>query len=253
MIHPTVQSGSELPRDVEVGPYAVIGPEVEFGSGVVIGPHAFVTGPCRIGDGVYIGPSAVVGTDPQDLKYRGERTELVIGPRTVIREFANINRGTGESGRTVIGADCLIMAYVHVAHDCVVGDRVILANAVNIAGHVEIGDDVNIGGVVPIHQFVRIGKHSMIGGGFRVSKDVPPFVLAGGSPLRVMSLNLVGLKRKGFSSDRLDELGRAFRYLFREKGTLTTKAKEIMEQGSSSEDCVHLADFILTSDRGVIS
>lgn len=253
MIHPTAQVGSELPKDAEVGPYAVIGPEVELGSGVSVGPHAFVTGPCRVGDGVSIGPSAVVGTDPQDLKYRGERTELVIGPRTVIREFANINRGTGESGRTVIGADCLIMAYVHIAHDCVIGDRVILANAVNIAGHVDIGDDVNIGGVVPIHQFVRIGRHSMIGGGFRVSKDVPPFVLAGGCPLRVMSLNMVGLKRKGFTDGRLEELDRAFRYLFRDKGTLTSKARSILEEGTSSEDCEHLADFILGSSRGVIS
>lgn len=253
MIHPTAIVESKLPEDVRVGPYAVVGPEVELGSGVSIGPHALVTGPCRIGDGVSIGPSAVLGTDPQDLKYRGERTELVIGPRTVIREFANLNRGTAESGRTVVGSDCLIMAYVHVAHDCIIGDRVILANTVNMAGHVEIHDDVTIGGVVPVHQFVRIGRHSMIGGGFRVSKDVPPFVLAGGHPLRVMSLNNIGLKRKGFTPERLDELNRVFRYLFREDGTLTTKARELLDGGTSSEDCRHLAQFILESARGVIS
>ena len=156
MIHPTAVVDSVLPDDAQIGPYAVIGPEVQLGKDVRIGPHAYVTGPVFIGDSVSIGPSAVIGTDPQDLKYDGERTELYIGSRTVIREFANINRGTIESGRTVLGSDCLIMAYVHIAHDCIIGDRVILANAVNMAGHVEIGNDVTVGGVVPIHQFVII-------------------------------------------------------------------------------------------------
>lgn len=253
MIHPTALVESVLPEDASVGAYAVVGPDVELGSGVSIGPHAFVTGPCRIGDRVAIGPSAVIGTDPQDLKYRGERTELVIGSGTVIREFANINRGTGESGRTVVGEDCLIMAYVHVAHDCVIGDRVILANTVNMAGHVQIDDDVTIGGVVPVHQFVRIGRHSMIGGGYRVSKDVPPFVLAGGNPLGVMALNLIGLRRKGFDGERLEALERAFRYLFREKGTLTAKARTLLEDETTSSDSRHMAEFILSSTRGVIS
>lgn len=253
MIHPTAVIESELPRDAVVGPYAVVGPDVVFEGSVRVGAHAYVTGPCRIGGGVSIGPSAVIGTDPQDLKYDGERTELVIGPRTVIREFANINRGTAESGRTIVGADCLIMAYVHVAHDCVIGDRVILANTVNMAGHVEIDDDVTIGGVVPIHQFVRIGRHAMIGGGYRVSKDVPPFVLAGGAPLRALSLNKVGLRRKGFSDERLQELEDVFRYLFRKEGTLTSKASELLEDQNTSGDAKYLADFILGSSRGVIS
>lgn len=253
MIHATAISESPLPSDVEVGPLAVIGPEVTLGSGVRIGPHAYVTGPCRIGDGVVIGPSAVIGTDPQDLKYAGERTELVIGSGTVIREFANINRGTVESGRTVVGENCLIMAYVHIAHDCVIGDRVILANTVNMAGHVHIEDDATIGGVVPIHQFVRIGRHSMVGGGYRVSKDVPPFVLAGGRPLAVISLNTVGLRRKGFSSERLEELDSVFRYLFRENGTLTSKARRLIEDDSVCGDGRVLADFIMSSSRGVIS
>lgn len=253
MIHPTAVVESEIPSDSEVGPYAVIGPDVQLGTKVSIGPHAFVTGPCRIGDRVTIGPSAVVGTDPQDLKFRGERTELVIGAGTVIREFANINRGTGESGRTSVGEDCLVMAYVHIAHDCVIGDRVILANTVNMAGHVEIGDDVTIGGVVPVHQFVRIGRHAMIGGGYRVSKDIPPFVLAGGRPLRAISLNVVGLRRKGFTGERLKELEGTFRYLFREEGILTAKARALLEKPDISDDARYLADFILASSRGVIS
>ena len=253
MIHPTAIVDSVLPDDVQIGAYAVIGPDVQVGSGVRIAPHAYVTGPVFIGDSVSIGPSAVIGTDPQDLKYDGERTELFIGSGTVIREFANINRGTVESGRTVIGSDCLVMAYVHIAHDCIIGDRVILANAVNMAGHVEIGSDVTIGGVVPVHQFVRIGDHAMIGGGYRVSKDIPPFVLAGGTPLRVLALNQIGLRRKGFTRERLDNLNRIFRYLFREDGALTSKARGLIEDNSISDDARQLADFVLSSSRGVIS
>ncbi|MEN8209763.1 MAG: acyl-ACP--UDP-N-acetylglucosamine O-acyltransferase [Candidatus Fermentibacteria bacterium] len=253
MIHPTAVVDSVLPDEVQVGPYAVVGPEVHLGKGVRIGPHAYVTGPAFIGDSVSIGPSAVIGTDPQDLKYDGERTELLIGSGTVIREFANINRGTIESGRTVIGSNCLIMAYVHIAHDCIIGDRVILANTVNMAGHVEIGDNVTIGGVVPIHQFVRIGDHAMIGGGYRVSKDVPPFVLAGGAPLGVRALNRIGLRRKGFAKERLDSLEIAFRHLFREDGTLTLKAQGLQEDSNASDDVRQLAGFILSSSRGVIS
>lgn len=253
MIHPTAIVNSDLPGDVEIGPYAIIGPEVQLGNSVRIGPHAYVTGPALIGDSVSIGPSAVIGTDPQDLKYSGERTEIIIGSGTAIREFANINRGTVESGRTVVGSDCLIMAYVHIAHDCTIGDRTILANAVNMAGHVEIGCDVTIGGVVPIHQFVRIGDYAMIGGGFRVNKDVPPFVLAGGAPLTTVALNRVGLRRKGFSHERLDNLDVVFRYLFKEEGTLTSKARGLIEDNSISDDARQLAGFVLSSSRGVIS
>lgn len=253
MIHPTAIVGSCLPDDAEIGPFAVIGEEVVLGRGVRIGAHATVYGPTTLGDGVSVGPSAVIGTDPQDLKYRGERTELVIGPRTVVREFANINRSTSVSSPTTIGADCLIMAYVHVAHDCRIGDRVILANSVNLAGHVQIGDDVNIGGVVPVHQFVRIGRYAMIGGGFRVSMDVPPFVLASGYPLKVSMLNTVGLRRKGFTKERLESLDRVFRHLFREEGTLSVKVGKLLEDPDCSPDAAELAGFILSSERGVTS
>lgn len=253
MIHSTAVIESDVPSDAFIGPYAIIGPDVELGNGVRIASHAFVTGPAIIGDSVSIGPSAVIGTDPQDLKYNNERTELIIGSRTVIREFANINRGTVDSGRTIIGSDCLIMAYVHIAHDCEIGDRVILANAVNMAGHVRIGSDVTIGGVVPIHQFVRIGEYAMIGGGYRVSRDIPPFVLAGGYPIRVSALNRIGLRRKGFSRERLDNLDTVFRYLFRSDGILTSKARELLENTELSDDARKLADFILSSSRGVIS
>jgi UDP-N-acetylglucosamine acyltransferase len=152
----------------------------------------------------------------------------------------------------VIGPDCLIMAYAHVAHDCRVGASVILANAVNVAGHVEIGDYAIIGGVVPVHQFVRIGAHSMIGGGFRVPMDVPPYCLVGGYPLKVASLNTVGLRRRGFSEERLANLEKAFHLLYRETGTLSSKARRILEEDGWNEDSRHLASFILESRRGII-
>lgn len=252
MIHSTAISGSSIPDDTSVGAYAVIGEDVSIGSNVIIAPHAVVNGPCILGDGVRIGPSAVIGTDPQDLKYKGERTELIIGRNTVIREFANINRGTTEGGATVVGENCLIMAYVHIAHDCNVGDNVILANAVNLAGHVEIASHVTIGGVVPVHQFVRIGQYAMIGGGFRVDKDVPPYVIAGGYPLRVRALNKIKLRRSNFTRERIKSLDDTFRYLFRNDGLLTEKA-EIIIENPNDPDTLEIAEFIASSKRGVVS
>ncbi len=253
MINSTAIVDSHVPDSVEIGPWAFVGPDVTLGEGVVIGPHAVVMGPLTAGTDVKIGPSAVIGTDPQDLKYRGERTSLEIGERTVIREFANINRGTAETGSTVIGPDCFIMAYVHIAHDCRIGTGVILANAVNVAGHVEIGDYAVIGGVVPVHQFVRVGSFAMIGGGYRVNKDVPPFCLAGGYPLKVVSLNTVGLRRSGFDDGRLQDLGEAFRFLFREGGSLTDKVNDLLAREDLGRDARDLAEFILSSTRGVVS
>lgn len=253
MRHPAAIVECRLPDSCSVGPFAVVGPDVRLGEGVTVGAHALVTGRTTLGDGVSVGPSAVLGTEPQDLKYAGEDTELVIGERTVIREFADINRGTAATGRTEIGADCLVMAYAHVAHDCRIGRGVILANSVNLAGHVEIGEYATIGGVVPVHQFVRIGAYSMIGGGFRVPMDVPPFCLAGGYPLRAVSLNRIGLRRRGFDPARLDLLDRAFRRLFRDDGPVAAKAEAMIGDDSWGGDARLLAAFILESRRGVIS
>lgn len=253
MIHETAVVRSDVPESATVGPCSYIGEDVALGDGVVIGHGAVVEGPCTLGDGVVIGPSAVIGTDPQDLKYSGERTELIVGSGTVIREFANINRGTSATGSTVIGSNCLIMAYVHVAHDCRLGDNVILANAVNLAGHVEIGDYASIGGVVPVHQFVRIGCHSFIGGGFRVAQDVPPFALAGGYPLRVISPNRVGLGRRGFGEAALEALEEAYRVLFREEGIISSKAKNLLEMTNLTPEVRTLAQFVLESKRGLVT
>ncbi|MBI4521511.1 MAG: acyl-ACP--UDP-N-acetylglucosamine O-acyltransferase [Gemmatimonadetes bacterium] len=215
-IHPSaiVDARAELGAGVSVGPFTIIGPNVRVGNGTVIGPHAFIERDTRIGRDCRISYGAVLGTDPQDLKYGGEPTELNIGDRTVVREFATLNRGTAAYGRTSVGSDCLIMAYAHVAHDCQVGDHVILANAVTMAGHVEIEDWVTIGGLTPIHQFVRVGTHAFVGGASRIVKDVPPYCRVAGSPAKLYGLNSVGLERRGFSAEGRMGLKRAYRLLF---------------------------------------
>ena len=184
-----VSPKAELEAGVTVGPFAVIEENVTIGSGTIIGSHALIASGARIGRECRIHHGAVVGTAPQDLKFRGEATTLEMGNHTTIREYVTLNRGTSERGKTTIGNHCFIMAYVHVAHDCSVGNNVILANSVNMAGDVVIEDQAVIGGLVPLHQFVRVGAHAMIGGGFRVPKDVPPFILAGQEPLAFQGLN----------------------------------------------------------------
>jgi UDP-N-acetylglucosamine acyltransferase len=215
-IHPTalVDERAELGDGVTVGPFSIIGPAVTVGSGTRIGPHVLIERDTSIGADCVVHKGAVLGTDPQDLKYRGEPTRLVVGDRTVIREYATLNRGTEASGVTTVGSDCLLMAYTHVAHDCRLGDHVILSNSVNMGGHVVIDDWAIVGGLTPIHQFVRIGQHAFVGGASRVSKDIPPFVKAAGSPLQMYGLNSVGLQRRGFSEDVRRELKRAYRLFF---------------------------------------
>src|SRR5215216_2128486 len=192
-IHPTavIHDSADIGPDVVVGAYTVIGPNVHIGASTTIGPHVHIVRDTTIGEGCTIHHAAALGGDPQDLKYAGERTELRVGDRTVVREFVTLNRGTSAHGKTEIGSDCLIMAYAHVAHDCVIGDHVILANAVNMGGHVAIEDAVIVGGVTAIHQFARIGRHAFIGGSSAVRKDVAPYVKAAGDPLRLYGLNSV--------------------------------------------------------------
>ncbi|HOP27794.1 MAG TPA: acyl-ACP--UDP-N-acetylglucosamine O-acyltransferase [Candidatus Sabulitectum sp.] len=251
MIHETAVVRCGVPDSAVIGPFAVVGESVTLGEGVVIGAHAVVEGITTLGDGVKVGPGAVIGTPPQDLKYQGERTILEVGRGTVIREMANINCGTGASGRTVIGEDCFLMAYSHVAHDCVIGNGVILANSVNLAGHVEVGNRAIIGGVVPVHQFTRIGEFSMIGGGYRVSRDVTPFTLAGGEPLRAVGINKLGLRRNGFSNDEIQEAVDGFHALFREGGTMAERVESALSSHGSSSFLVRMAEFIRASSRGV--
>lgn len=209
-----VDPAAELEPGVSVGPFSIVGPGVRVGAGTRIASHVLVERDTTIGADCVIAHGAVLGTDPQDLKYAGEPSRLAVGDRTTIREYATLNRGTGPLGLTSVGSDCLLMAYVHVAHDCTVGDRVILANGVTMGGHVSIADWASVGGLTPIHQFVRIGAHAFVGGASRVSKDVPPYVKAAGSPMQLYGLNSVGLQRRGFSEEVRRELKRAYRLFF---------------------------------------
>lgn len=252
MIHPSAVVSCGAPDSVRIGPGAVVGPRVVLGENVVIGANAVIEGPTTISAGVRVGPGAVLGTAPQDLKFGGEDTTLFIGPRTVIREMANINLGTKASGSTVVGADCFIMAFVHIAHDCRIADGVILANAVNLAGHVAVGRNAVLGGVVPVHQFSRIGELAMIGGGYRVPKDVPPFVLAGGEPLRAVGINTLGLRRHGWSAEQIDDALLAFRRIFRSPGSMNEKVERILAECPETSPAHRMALFISTSERGVI-
>ncbi len=252
-IHPTalVDASAELGPGVDVGPYAVVGPRVTIGAGTTLGPHVHVERDTTVGEECRIFAGAVLGTDPQDLKFKGEATVLEIGDRTVIREYVTLNRGTSASGRTAVGSDCLLMAYVHVAHDCELGNHVILANSVNMAGHVVIQDWATVGGITPIHQFVRIGAHAFVGGGSRIPQDIPPYCRAAGNPPKLYGLNSVGLERRGFSSEVRKALKQAYRAVFQSGLNVSqgvARAEEVVEQ---IPEVRHFLKFISDSDRGV--
>ncbi len=252
-VHPTaiVAAGAELGTDVRVGPYAIVGPGVRVGAGTEVGPHALIERDTSVGENCRIAQGAVLGTDPQDLKYQGERSRLVVGDRTVVREYATLNRGTAATGRTVVGSDCLLMAYTHVAHDCRIGNHVILSNAVNMAGHVVVEDWAIVGGIVPIHQFVRIGAHAFVGGGSRVSQDVPPYCRAAGVPPRLYGLNSVGLERRGFPADTHRQLKRAYRILFKSGLNVSQGLVRAETELERIPEVRHLLDFVRTSERGI--
>jgi UDP-N-acetylglucosamine acyltransferase len=254
IIHPTavVSPDAKLGENVTIGPHAVIEDNVVIGRGSVIGHGAHIAFGARLGEEVRVFSYGVVGSLPQDLKFTGEETTCEIGDRTVIREFATLNRGTKAHWRTVVGSDCLIMAYSHVAHDCIIGDHCILANCATLAGHVTLEDWVNVGGLVPIHQFVRIGCHAMIGGGWRVPKDVPPYTIATGDPLRPIDINKIGLERRGFSEETRSNLKKVYKILFRSQNDMKTSLAELDSLGDLGPEVAHLKEFILSSERGVI-
>jgi UDP-N-acetylglucosamine acyltransferase len=224
-IHPTaiVHSTAKLGKNIEIGPYAVIGEDVVLGDHVQVDSHAVIEF-ADVGEGCHIFPSAFVGTAPQDLKYAGEKTRLIVGPGCRVREGVTLNRGTTASGVTKIGARCLFMANSHVAHDCIIGDEVIVANSVAIAGHCEVGDGTVLGGMVGLHQFVRVGKLAMVGAGAMVPLDIPPFTLSWGDRARLSGLNVIGLKRRGYKASDVTELKQAFRDVYQDK----TPLKELL-------------------------
>jgi UDP-N-acetylglucosamine acyltransferase len=252
-IHDTalIDESAEVGEGVTIGAYAVVGPNVRLGEGTQIGAHVVIERDTTLGRECRVHSGAVLGGDPQDLKYAGEPTTLAVGDRTVIREFVTLNRGTSAHGTTVIGRDCLIMAYAHVAHDCVLGDHVILANGVNMGGHCELGDWVTVGGLTAIHQFVQIGAQAFVGGSSAVRKDVPPFVKAAGDPLRLLGLNTIGLQRRGFTDAERAELKHAYRLLFQSKLNLRDAVEHARGQIGTSVHASALLAFIAGSERGI--
>jgi UDP-N-acetylglucosamine acyltransferase len=242
---------AQLGVGVRIGPYAIVGENVRVGDHTVIGPHAVLDGWTEIGAECTIHVGAVVGVEPQDLKYDGARSWVRIGQGNVIREYSTIHRATEVDGETRIGDYNLLMAYVHVAHNCAIGDHVILANAVNLAGHVVIEDFAIVGGVTPIHQFVRIGSHSFIGGGSRVPQDIPPYVRCAGNPLRVAGLNSVGLARRGFSPEVVAELKRAYRVIYRSDLNVSQALERIRAELKPYPEVLNFVGFIASSERGI--
>ncbi len=252
--HPAaiVSSEAEIDEGVSIGPFAVIEEGTRIGEGTKIGPHALIAKGTTLGRNCQIHCGAVIGTAPQDLKFSGEETTLEVGDRTVIREFATLNRGTANRLKTVVGSDCLIMAYAHVAHDCVIGDHVIMANCASLAGHVVIESYAILGGLVAVHQWVKIGQHSFIGGGYRIPKDVPPFVRAAGEPLKPLGLNSIGLRRRGFTPETMSILKKAYRILFRSELNTTQALERIREEVEPIPEIRMLVEFIESSERGII-
>ncbi|MEW5692062.1 MAG: acyl-ACP--UDP-N-acetylglucosamine O-acyltransferase [Candidatus Hydrogenedentota bacterium] len=253
-IHKTaiVSKKAEIGENVKIGPYSIINDFVIIGNGVEIQNSVYVDSGVKIGNNCKISVGAVLGTQPQDTKYKGATTKVEIGENTIIREYATINRGTEHGGGiTRIGKGCYIMAYSHIAHDCILGNEVVMANVATLAGHVVIEDYAVVGGLTPVHQFVRIGKYAFIGGASRVPMDVLPFVRAAGIPLKIIGLNLIGLKRRGFTSERLQILEKIFRLLLR-SGYNTSKAVEkIKENITLNEDVENVLNFIKNSKRGI--
>jgi UDP-N-acetylglucosamine acyltransferase len=253
IIHPTalVAAGATLGDGVEIGAHAIIEDNVNIDDGCRIGSNVLIAAGARLGKNVKVHHGAVLATIPQDLKFGGEPSLLRVGDNTTIREYVTMNRGTVQRGETSVGSDCLLMAYSHVAHDCLIGNHVILANSVNLAGHIEIGDYAILGGLVPVHQFVKIGRHVMIGGGFRIPMDICPFAMCGGYPVKVMGLNVVGLRRRDFAQETLDVLDKAYRILFRSKLNTTQAVEKIKAEVELIPEVQEVLDFIAASERGI--
>jgi UDP-N-acetylglucosamine acyltransferase len=247
-----VSDQAQLATDVEIGPFAVIGPDVTIGAGCRIGPHAVINGPTEMGEGNRVFQFASIGDDPQDMKYRGEPTRLVIGARNTFREYVSINRGTVTgAGETRIGNDNLILAYSHVAHDCVLGDHIIMSNAVNLAGHVQVGDWAILSGYAGAHQFCRIGAHAFIANNTSVLQDIPPYVLAAGQPAEPRAVNVEGLKRRGFTEEQMRAIRNAFRVLYRNDLPLAEATAQVQEMVREQPALGIFSDFLRGSTRGL--
>lgn len=255
MIHPSaiVDPAAILAEDVSVGPFSIIGPDVEIGSGTTVGPHVVIKGPSRIGRDNRIFQFASVGEDPQDKKYQGEITQLEIGDRNVVREYCTIHRGTAQDqSLTRIGSDNLLMAYTHVAHDCVIGDGVIMANGASLAGHVSVDDHAILGGFSLVHQFCRIGRHSFSGMGSVISRDIPPYVMVGGSPTKPRGINNVGMERRGYDAEAILQIKRAFKVIYKSRLKLEEATENLAAMAEQSPEILPMLEFLQQSGRSII-
>lgn len=252
-IHPTaiISKKAKLAEDIEVGPYSIITDNVTIGKGSKIGAYCVIEGNTTVGKNAQIFTGVVIGSRPQDLKYKGEKTFLEIGDNNIIREYCTFNPGTGGGGKTSIGNDNLFMAYSHIAHDCKIGNNCIIANNGTLAGHVIIEDKALVGGLVAIHQFVTVGKLSIIGGCSKVVQDIPPYSTCDGHPARVFGLNLVGLRRQGITSESIRQLNLAFKILFNSGLSLKHALEKLEKEIEPCDEVSYLITFIKNSQRGI--
>ena len=252
-IHPSaiISSKAKIESSVIVGPYSIIGDKVSIGANTVIGAHCLIEGNTAIGKGCQVFTGAVIGSQPQDLKFKGEDVFLEIGSNNIIREYCTLNPGTGEGGKTTVGDNNLLMAYSHVAHDCRVGSECVLANNSTLAGHVTIEDKAVVGGIVAIHQFVRVGMLSIIGGCSKVVQDIPPFSTCDGHPARVYGLNLIGLRRKGVSRASIKQIDQAFKLIFNSGLSVKHAIERVEKELAKTEEITYLVNFLKSSERGL--
>ena len=249
-----VNPAAILPDSASIGPFSIIESNVNVGDNCRIDSHVLIGWGTTLGAECQAHKGAVIGTIPQDLKFDGEESELIIGDRTIIREYCTLNRGTlpGEA-LTKVGSDCLLMAYSHIAHDCILGDHVIIANSVQMAGHIEIDSYSSVGGLCAIHQFVKIGESAFVGGRSRVPQDVPPYILASGEPLKFYGLNAVGLRRRGFSRQQISDIKKAYGFIYSENLNLTQAVDAIKSELELTPELNVILEFIERSNRGFIS
>lgn len=248
----SVNPDAKIASDVVIGPFTTIDANVEIGEGCRIGSNVTILSGARIGKNVTIFPGAVISAIPQDLKFKGEDTTAIIGDNCVIRECVTVNRGTAAKGRTVIGKNCLLMAYSHIAHDCILGDNIIISNASQIAGEVQIDDYAIIGGGSLIHQFCHIGTHIMMQGGALVNKDVPPYAMVGREPLCFTGLNVVGLRRRGFSAEKIAEINEIYRIIYDSGRNISEAVNYVEESMPQTPERDIIIDFVRKGERGIV-
>ena len=248
IIHPNAEIGI----DVEIGPFCIIEEDVKIGSGTKVLPYVHILSNTTIGKNNIFHNGSTIGGLPQDLKFNNEKTSLIIGDNNIFRENCTINKGTEAADKTVIGSNCLLMAYVHVAHDCIIEDKVILANGVQLGGHTEIHYHATVGGITPVHQFCKVGKHSFIGGGRLVLQDVPPYILANSEPLKYAGINSVGLRRRDFDLSTRNLIKKAYKILYLSDLNISQAINELERNFDSTDEIKEIINFVKNSDRGLI-